>query len=181
MKTGIATLVIMLSISGSLIVGAALTLNEPARLYWFLFASELFLLCAAFLTAWSAGNILSRLTKPKRCGLELVKIVALLTISILLFISGDWVHQKPQMKDSSQQLEGMEGLYAQATHDGMQLFMLACLMVVIVKLILAYIQGVILGNGGDSSSKKELDNGVRSNGVPLVGYKSDEDKECDQQ
>ena len=107
--------------------------------------------------------------------------VALLTISILLFISGDWVHQKPQMKDSSQQLEGMEGLYAQATHDGMQLFMLACLMVVIVKLILAYIQGVILGNGGDSSSKKELDNGVRSNGVPLVGYKSDEDKECDQQ
>lgn len=181
MKTGIATLTIMLSITGSFIVGAALAFNEPARLYWFLFISELFLVCSAFLTAWSAGDALSRLTKLEHCGLVVVKVVTLLIISVLLFISGDWVHLKPQMEDSIQQLVGMEGLYAQASHDGMQLFMFACLMVAIVKLILAYIQGVILGSGGDSLSQKELDNGVRRNGIPSLGDKPYESKEYDHQ
>lgn len=154
MKTGIATLAAMLSVMGVLIIGAALTLNEPARLYWFLFASQLILVCTAFLIAWSASELLSHLSKSDHRGFAIVQIVMRLVVAGLVFMSVDWIHHKPQIEESIHGLSGMEGSFANATHQGMQVFIFACFTVIIVKLILSYVQGVVLGQSNRASESE---------------------------
>lgn len=172
MTKAISILAVMLTIMGCLIVGGALALNTPARVYWLLFLTELILICTGFLAAWSSGDTLAYLSAVRSRGQIIMKMVALLSTSALLFICGIWVHQKTQMETSIRQLSGMEGAFAHASHQAMQLFILTCMMVICLKLTLGYVRGVVTAYKKFASAEKKSDKRVRCNGIPVQEYKS---------
>ncbi|MFM9271396.1 hypothetical protein ACJ7V3_14250 [Halomonas elongata] len=142
MTKAISTLAIMLTIMGCLVVGCALALITPGRLYWLLFLTELLLICAGFLVAWSSGDVLADPSAIRSRRQTIIKMMALLSTSALMFVCGIWIHHKPRMETSIQQLAGMEGTLAYASHQAMLLFILACLVILCLKLTLGYFQGV---------------------------------------